>query len=285
MDTASGSVNAEVISVTPNRVRISVDDLVSFSAAEEALRVGSYLKVSDNENVSLICIIESFSIEVREVKGESCRVYLIDAYPLGTLKNGKFERGGDELAIPPKNVVPATLSEIREIYGSAFEQDKQFIFSALNRQRDLNVPVHGDRFFNKHIAVVGATGSGKSCSVASILQQAVKAKSSEFSDLNNSHIVIFDIHSEYKSAFPDARVLDVNDIILPYWLLNDEEMDEIFLESGDRNNYNQEALLRSVVTTCKEIENPIVEKINFDSPLKYDIRKLSRCLNNLSRET
>ena len=60
------AVNAEVIAVYPNRVRISVDDLSSFRYAEESLRVGSYLKVSDNENVALMCIIESFSIEVSE---------------------------------------------------------------------------------------------------------------------------------------------------------------------------------------------------------------------------
>ena len=60
------SVNAEVIAVYPKRVRISVDDLASFRHAEESLRVGSYLKVSDNENVAIMCIIESFSIEVRE---------------------------------------------------------------------------------------------------------------------------------------------------------------------------------------------------------------------------
>ena len=66
MGNASATVNAEVIAVFPNRVRISVDDLASFRHAEESLRVGSYLKVSDNENVGLICIIESFGIVLRE---------------------------------------------------------------------------------------------------------------------------------------------------------------------------------------------------------------------------
>lgn len=98
-------VNAEVIAVYPNRVRISVDDLSSFSHAEESLRVGSYLKVSDNENVALICIIESFSIEVRDKQnGSTERRYIIDAYPLGILRGGEFRRGGDELAIPPKKL-------------------------------------------------------------------------------------------------------------------------------------------------------------------------------------
>jgi len=280
------TVDAEVIAVHPNRVRISVDDLSSFRHAEESLRVGSYLKVSDNENVALMCIIESFSIEVREVSdGSVQRSYIIDAFPLGTLSDGKFKRGGDELAIPPKKVVPASTAEVGAIYSDAFEAGKKFCFSSLARQQNISVPVHGDRFFNKHVAIVGATGSGKSHSTARIIQEAVAAKNSDYEGLNNSHIVIFDIHSEYHTAFPKARVLGANDLLLPYWLLNEEEMEEIFLESGDHNNYNQESLLRTAVTLCKERDNPNAKRVYFDSPLPYKVQDLVNCLENLSRET
>jgi len=279
-------INAEVIAVFPNEVRIAVDDLASFKHAEESLRVGSYLKVSDNDNVALMCIIESFSIELREDKEKKTqRVYIIDAYPLGTLKSGKFKRGGDELAIPPKKVTPATAKEVASIFETAFEAKDRFGFAVLTRHRDIAVPVHGDRFFNKHIAVVGATGSGKSHTIASILQQAVSVKATAFTGLNNSHIVIFDIHSEYKTAFPAANIIGVNDLQLPFWLLNAEEMEEMFLESGDNNNYNQASLLRSVVTLCKESANPSASKVYFDSPLPYSIKEVVDCLTNLTRET
>lgn len=279
-------VNAEVIAVYPNKVRISVDDLASFRHAEESLRVGSYLKVSDNENVALMCIIESFAIEVREDKdGNTQRIYIIDAFPLGTLKGGKFRRGGDELAIPPKKVVPATAKEVASIFGDAFEKEQQFTFSALTRHRDIHVPVHGDRFFNKHIAIVGATGSGKSHAIATILQAAVSAKATDYQGLNNSHVIIFDIHSEYKTAFPTANVIGVNELLLPFWLLNSEEMEEMFLESGDNNNYNQASLLRTIVTLCKEKANPEAGKVYFDSPLPYNVQEVIDCLTNLTRET
>jgi len=286
METDTQEVNAEVIAVYPDRVKISVDDLASFKLAEESLRVGSYLKISDNDNVALICIIDSFSIEVKDKTGDGPeRKYIIDAYPLGTLQDDKFKRGGDELAIPPKKVLPATKDEVDAIYSNGFEEGKRFCFSQLSRQRKIKVPVHGDRFFNKHIAVVGATGSGKSHTVATILQEAITAKNGDYTGLNNSHIVVFDIHSEYQSAFPDANVLGVEDLMLPYWLLNEEEMEEIFLESGDRNNYNQESLLRTVVTLCKEKDNPGAEKVYFDSPLKYNVQDFVNCLMNLTRET
>jgi DNA helicase HerA-like ATPase len=276
---------AEVVGVYPNRVRVAVDDLATFQNTVEGLRVGSYLKVSDNENVSLICIIESFSIEIKDAPDGPRRIYIIDAYPLGTLKNGTFNRGGDELAIPPKKVQPATKEEIASIYADAFEADDRFCFSSLTRQRDIKVPVHGNRFFNKHIAIVGASGSGKSSAVATIINQAVKAKAHEYEGMNNSHILIFDIHSEYSHAFPEARVIDVENLVLPYWLLNEEEMEDMFLESGDNNNYNQESLLRTIVTIAKKIANPGVEKINFDSPLPYDIDHITNAFRNLTRET
>ena len=287
MNNTNQTVDAEVIAVYPNRVRISVDDLVSFRNAEESLRVGSYLKVSDNDNAALICIIESFSIEVTNgvTEEDSKRRYIIDAYPLGTLSDGNFKRGGDELAIPPKKVVPATKEEVGAIYENAFVEGKRFNFASLSRSRDIKVPVQGDRFFNKHIAIIGATGSGKSHSIASILQKAISAREGDYQGLNNSHIILFDIHSEYQSAFPDARVLSVDDLVLPFWLLNEEEMEEMFLESGDHNNYNQESILRTAITLCKKISNPEVGKIYFDSPLKYDVQEMVNCLINLSRET
>jgi hypothetical protein len=286
MPEATHPVNAEVIAVFPNKVRISVDDLASFKHAEESLRVGSYLKVSDNENVALMCIIESFSIELREGKdGKTERVYVIDAYPLGTLKSGKFRRGGDELAIPPKKVTPATAREVAAIFETAFEERQRFGFAVLTRHRQISVPVHGDRFFNKHIAVVGATGSGKSHTIARLLQAAIVAKETTYEGMNNSDVVIFDIHAEYRSAFPKANVIGVDNLLLPYWLLNAEEMEEMFLESGDNNNYNQESLLRSIVTLCKERSNAKAAKVYFDSPIEYNVEELLTCLANLTRET
>jgi uncharacterized protein len=78
------------------------------------------------------------------------------------------------------------------------------------------VPVDGDKFFNKHIAIVGSTGSGKSHTLAAILQRATVEKEGKFDGLNNSHIIVFDVHLEYKQAFPNANFMDVfiNDFTL-----------------------------------------------------------------------
>lgn len=145
------SNQAEVISVYPNKVKISVDDLEDFTLADETLRVGSYLRVFDKDDAVLIVIIENFSIEVDE-GGE--RKYLIEANPIGLIRDGEFFRGGDSIAIPPKKVDPATKEEISKIYEDSIDSETKFKFASLSTNKEIEVPVNGDRFFNKHIAVV-----------------------------------------------------------------------------------------------------------------------------------
>lgn len=79
---------AEVISVHPNKVRISVDDLEDFQLAEEKLKVGSYLRICDNDNAVLMAMIENFTIEVGvDSNGDATRKYILEANPLGMLRD------------------------------------------------------------------------------------------------------------------------------------------------------------------------------------------------------
>ena len=279
-------INAEVISVYPDKVRISVDKLEDFRIADQSLRVGSYLKVEDNENCVLICIIENFSLDIVEEDGVPKRKYIIEANPLGLIKGEEFIRGGDSLTIPPKEVKPATEEEIKKIYDESIKDDEKFTFSKLSTNKNIDVPVNGNKFFNKHIAIVGSTGSGKSHTVSKIIQEAIKEKSGEF-NLNNSHIVIFDIHSEYKAAFPEANFLDIGNrsLILPYWLLNGEELEEMLLDTGERDNYNQVSVFRTLVTANKKLHNEEVNNICYDTPVFWDIDEVMRALNNIKNET
>jgi len=278
----SKELNAEVISVSPDKISVVVTDLESFRLADEHLRVGSYLRVADNDDVALIAVISSFSIGIKE-NGE--KNYIIEANPLGVLARGEFTRGGDSIAIPPKSVSPAPRDDIVSIYQHGLKDKHKFEFSSLARESSIRVPVDGDRFFNKHIAVVGSTGSGKSNTVATILQKAVSSRVLGYEGPNNSHIVIFDIHSEYGSAFEKANKLSSETLIIPYWLLNSEELEELFLDAGDNNNYNQSSVLRSVITHNKKRHNKNIEKVFYDSPLRFDIDEVLNYLINLKNET
>lgn len=281
--------NAQVIAVFPDKVKISVKDLEIFKNVDETLKVGSYLKIEDSENASLIAIIENFQISIRDIKDEygevkHVREHIIEAFPLGVLRDGKFERGGDSLAIPPKNVLPAAEGEIKKIYEGSIGEKESYNFSSLSSNPIVRVPVNGNKFFNKHIAIVGSTGSGKSHTLSSIIQKAVSTKDGNFS-LNNSHVIIFDIHSEYKSAFPHANFIDISNLNLPYWLLNSEELEQILLDTGERDNYNQSSIFRKLVTENKKKHNPSLTKVFYDTPLFFDITEVQNALYNLKNET
>ena len=229
----------------------------------------------------MIAIIENFSIEVKE-NGE--RSYNIEALPLGMIIGDEFVRGGDTIAIPPKKVEPATKEDIKKIFMESVGEDEKFLFSKLSSDQEISIPVNGNKFFNKHIAIVGSTGSGKSHTVCKIIQNAIKEKSGNFA-LNNSHIIIFDIHSEYRSAFPNANFLSIDNLTLPYWLMNSEELEEILLDTGERDNYNQSSIFRTLVTENKIMHNQEERKIFYDTPVFFDIDEITNAVNNLKNET
>ncbi|MEM6184382.1 ATP-binding protein [Shewanella vaxholmensis] len=269
--TTADNLNAQVVAVFPDKVRIVVDKLEDFKIAEESLRVGSYVRIADNENAVLIAIIENFQIVARD---DGMRHHIIEAFPLGVLRDGKFERGGDSLAIPPKNVEPATIDDIRRIYSDSVSEAQGFCFSSLASNPEVRVPVNGNKFFNKHIAIVGSTGSGKSHTLATIVQKAVSEKAGDFT-LNNSHVIVFDIHSEYKSAFPNANFIDVSNLTLPYWMLNSEELEEFFLDT-EANDHNQRNVFKGAIIQDRRAkfqgDESERQRIHLDSPLFFDIQ-------------
>ena len=276
-------VNAEVIAVNPDSIKIAINNLDEFLGEHGGLKLGSFLNVSDDDNCQLVAVIQHFSLEVNE---NGKKKYLIDALPLGTIQDGEFIRGGDTLSIPPTSVSPTKPEDMKVIFESSVNEQVKFMFSKLiNHQSNIEIPVDGNKFFNKHIAVVGSTGSGKSHTISSILQQVINSKDKNYSGLNDSHIIIFDLHSEYKSAFPNANYLDISNLKLPYWLLNSSELEEILLDTGERDNYNQASIFRQLVTENKKIHNEDSGKIFYDSPLKFKVEEILNALFNIKNET
>lgn len=287
--------NAEVVSVFPNKVRIAVYDISDLTDSGEPVGVGSYLRIFDINECSIIAIVESFSIELKPTKtgdddSDRQKIYLIDAVPLGLLhEDGSFERGGGKIAIPPKSVVVATRKDIQAIYDD-IQASARFHFAQLAQDEKVGVPVDGNRFFNKHIAIVGSTGAGKSHTVARIVQTAVQAREPGESgySLNNSHVIIFDIHAEYRSAFPTANHLSVDSMVLPYWLLNSEELQDMFVESREEQSHNQVAVLKRSITDNRKKhftgDDGERELIHYDSPLFFDMAEVIAAIRAKNEE-
>lgn len=279
----------KIITVAPNLIQIEVTDIDTFKQ-EENFTIGSYLKISDDKETSIIAIVQSFKIKDTNQGGDvECvpATFIIDTQPIGFLdKNGNFKRGGQQIAIPPNEVSIAETEILQKIYAD-IEEDKKIVFSSLAQDKKIDIAVDGDKFFSKHIAVVGSTGSGKSGTVAKILQEGIKPSEEQRKKgiLNNSHIILFDLHGEYAPAFPNANLLNVDTLKLPYWLMNSEELEEIFIESNENNSHNQISQFKNAVTLNKKKHNKEQTNINYDTPVYFSIDEVFRFINNHNRST
>ncbi len=108
---------------------------------------------------------------------------------------------------------------------------------------------------------------------------------------NNSHIVIFDIHDEYSAAFalPEDQSftlnrLDIDSLCLPYWLMNSEELESMFIESNEENSHNQVSQFKQAVILNKERHNPTIKEMTYDTPVYFSIEEVYRYIENMNRE-
>lgn len=154
------------------------------------------------------------------------------------------------------------------------------------------VAIHIDKFLGKHSVILGSTGSGKSSTVASILQKILR-------EYQHSHILFFDLHDEYSAAFNSEEFLErvnkieANNFKLPYWLLNFEEFQIILLGDMDSTkNSDGIRILKEKILELKEKEHKNIkarvgdiEKISINSPIYFDIDELLEELAKLNRKT
>ena len=148
--------------------------------------------------------------------------------------------------------------------------------------KDAETYLDGNKFFQKHAVIVGSTGTGKSCTVAKILEQSSK--------LQSVNSIIFDIHGEYyplaklpntvllKIAGPMDKEDNGKIIYLPYWLLSYEEIMAMMLDRSDQNAPNQSrALFDSIIKNKKQQleknqQEDILNNFTIDSPVPYSIQ-------------
>ncbi|MDO8802791.1 MAG: DUF87 domain-containing protein, partial [Elusimicrobiota bacterium] len=194
----------QVLSCAPGAIVVVVDDLKVFEEHKENLQVGRYLRIAQgNSDFTVAAIRNIKGVSPQDKDGNPTWQFYIECQAVGTLVGGKtFERASVLLPVPTE---PAFAAD-KETLDKLFAEDANYKFplGQLSLNKSIALKVNGDRFFSKHIAIVGSTGSGKSCTVARILQDVVgiaAQKNDNIGKQNNSHIVIFDIHDEYSAAF------------------------------------------------------------------------------------
>lgn len=284
----------QVLSCSPEEIVVLVDDLQVFEEHKAALQVGRYLRIAQGNNDFTVAAIRNLrGVLSQDTEGKPKWQFHIECQAVGTLVDGKtFERASVLLPVPTEPAFPADKDTIAKLFAEV--ADYQFPLGQLSLNKAIAMKVHGDRFFSKHIAIVGSTGSGKSCTVARILHDVVgisDEKNSNLGKQNNSHVVIFDIHDEYTAAFAlqkdqafTQNRLDIDSLQLPYWLMNSEELESMFIESNEQNSHNQVSQFKQAVILNKERHNPGINEMTYDNPVYFSIAEVYCYIENMNRE-
>ncbi len=196
-------------------------------------------------------------------------------------RGGKFERGISQYPSIGDPVHLATESDLRSVYAAGDEEgyvDIGRVASAESIRAFINL----NRLINRHSAVVGSTGAGKSTVVATILN----AVSSE-DQFKSARVVLLDLHGEYTRAFGDrARVFRIGadpeaseqELFIPFWALTFDEFKSIAMGNviGTPLVLLQECLLgqRRSSKPCGRDHGVATDKVTVDTPLPFSVYKL-----------
>lgn len=134
----------------------------------------------------------------------------------------------------------------QEVLSLAFAGTGENAVRVGHIRQDASIPamIKTDDLLGKHFAVLGTTGTGKSCTTALILQAILKEN-------QNAHIVLLDPHNEYATAFKGkAEVLSPYNMQLPYWFLTFEELVEVLIGDGEGRKHEIE-ILQELVPIAK----------------------------------
>lgn len=241
--------------VSPNEIRAVLDidspDSVALNAGtpRNFPRVNSYVLVSC-DNGYLVGQIEWLAVERSPYPKQTDiqdfgLVNLpfpqkkISLNPVGTLKRVskqgidtfKFQRGSESFPSIGSAILLPTDLQLRSIVESG--NNRRVVIGQSPLANNANVAVDPDRLFGRHIAVLGNTGSGKSCSVAGLIQWSLEA-AMESEVKPNARFIVLDPNGEYTRALgPDTkfkgRVFKVeagqgeNQLQVPSWFWNSAE--------------------------------------------------------------
>jgi uncharacterized protein len=299
-----------VAAVDTSKILIEVQD----ASLMTRIGVGNLLAVKGaTEREFLIGITERVTRTVREemlgeVSADADTSLTLEPRPedviravlVGTYKTihgderNKFKRGADSFPQIDRDcyiIEGANLQRFMGLLGAEVPAAERLQLGHFIIDPEAIAIASGDKSFQRHASILGSTGSGKSWSVALILEKA--------SQLKFPNIIVLDMHGEYgplaesKKGFAQGfRIAGPGDldkpteevIFLPYWLLNRDEMLSMLLDRSDQNAPNHASRFTHHVRALKEAtlqrEKKDLVRATFtvDSPIPYDIADLTRLI-------
>ncbi len=256
-------------------------------------RIGSYVAIRQNA-VNIIAMVtrmteqEALADPTIETPGEiSARLpfakRLARLTPIGSLDpDGRFERGVGQYPTTGAEVHAIGSAEITKMFERFHAEG--FEVGSLTTHPSIKVSLHASNLFGRHFAILGQTGSGKSWTVASVVQKAV-------AEMPKAHIIILDLHGEYSwkrenenrhYAFDEAvvRHVDARDLEIPYWLMTYAELCDLLIDQTDYSAHNQTTVFRDALHAQRLAEGKQLElpRTTLDTPVFFDIGEIRKAV-------
>ena len=270
---------------------ISEDDgfVPEITSGQDTVRVGqvgSYMLVSQG-GFRLLVMVESMWQE-QAVTDDTMRMLRLT--PLGELnRNDDFSRGIRHFPTTGAEVHIVTARTLSRLFADVNKGN--YKVGKLSSFESIDVFFDASAFFGRHAAILGQSGSGKSWSVTSLIQSALKA-------MPNAHIILLDLHGEYgfkksdlssHSVFPkqQVRYVDADDLEIPYWLLTFADLVELLIDLDDENASVQIAFLRNSVRDLKVAANEHLKigHITVDTPIYFSLPDLYKRFKEANEQT
>lgn len=220
-----------IVSVAGAKAVVMLDSAFATARSDDRPEMGTLLAIETPRTV-VLAIVSALSIPVPSQRDNEMEFWVAELGLVGEVRQIpgqpalRFSRGTSCYPVLGDRVRLASKAELETAFST--EDTAAVRVGTLRQDETIAVNLKVDDLLGKHFAVLGTTGTGKSCTTALILR-AILARN------HAAHIVLIDPHSEYATAFNGlAEVVSPANLQLPLWMLNFEETVEIFVPHPDR---------------------------------------------------
>ncbi len=284
MDTLTAGVETKlgrIIAVSGSQVIMQLDGraVTQSGGGETPLQIGALIKMRTSTS-TVFGVVTGLTIPMPAQESGQGELEIVELELVGEVaqSNGqparRFQRGVSIFPALGEGVFATTQDDLGLVYASPRAAAARI--GTVHQDRSLPAFIMTDELLGKHFAILGSTGTGKSCAVTLILRAIL-------SQHGNGHIVLLDMHNEYSRAFRDtAELLNPNSFELPYWLFTFEEIEEIML-AGSRERHVEGAILGELILAAKRLyagATPKAELIMVDTPVPYRLGDLARLIDD-----
>lgn len=201
-------------------------------------------------------------------------------------KKGKFQRGISQYPTIEDEVHLVSEYDLAKIYGEEGRQNHMVRVGHIAGAESIDSLVDINKLVTRHSAIVGTTGSGKSTTVAGLLNAL-----SDTEKFPSARIIVLDVHGEYGKALkdraniykvnPEANIQNEKPLRIPFWALTADELLQVtFGGFGGENSKSKNVVLEKILEyKMKSIENYpksdlSKDTLSVDSPVPFSLNQL-----------